>query len=99
MDEAVVRERAQAHGDAVVAGDLRSAGADLDKAAMAKAGEVMPQLPKPLSAAEIVSVSSSDDQMTVEIAYKGDADTVKVASVWAERDGAPKIIDLSVVPG
>lgn len=99
MDESEVRQRAQAHADAVVAGDLRAAGADLDKAAMTAAGEVMPKLPKPLSGADIVAVSSDEDRATVEIAYKGEDRTVKVASVWAERDGTAKIIDLSVVSG
>ncbi|MGI8775494.1 MAG: hypothetical protein ACR2KQ_10910 [Actinomycetota bacterium] len=97
MDESVVKERAQAHGDAVVSGDLRAAGADLDGAVMKKAGEVMSQLPKPLTAAEITSVSAEDDSMTVAIGYRGADSIVTVASVWAERGGQPKIIDLSIL--
>jgi hypothetical protein len=59
----------------------------------------MSELPKPLTAAEIASVSSEGESMTVAIDYKGEDSTVKVASVWAEIDGAPKIVDLIVLEG
>lgn len=97
MDESVVKERAQAHGDAVVAGDLRAAGADLDGEAMRKAGEVMSQLPKPLQAAEITSVADEGDSIIVGIGYRGEDSTVTVASTWSERDGQPRIVDLNVL--
>ena len=113
VDEATVRQHAQAHGDAVVAGDLRldgrpafgsvgalerlaAAGSDLDGEALAQAGEVMKQLPRTLSAAEIESLELEGDTATVRTRYSGDEGSGVVESRWEERDGRPKIVDLRV---
>ena len=96
MDETAVRDKAQAHGDATVAGDLRTAGADLTKEAMAQAGGVMAKMPKPLTAAEIRDVTSDGDAFLARIAYLGEDSEAIVVSRWEERDGRPKIVDLAV---
>lgn len=96
MDDSKVRERAEAHGNAVVAGDLRRAAADLTDDAKAQAPGVMKQIPQPASEAAIEEVRAEGDEYVARIRYsKGDESTT-VASRWGERDGEPKIIDLRV---
>jgi hypothetical protein len=96
MDENAVRERADAHGQAVVAGDLNRAGGDLTKEAMAGAGSVMKSLPRPVTGAEIESVESADDGYVVLIRYSGTDSEVKVRSRWVDEAGTPKIAELSL---
>lgn len=96
MDETTVRARAEAHANATVAGDLRSAGSDLTKEGAANAQAVMARLPKALDAAEVQEVKPEGDEWVARIAYRGEGREVVVASRWAERDGRPKIVDLQV---
>lgn len=97
MDEAMVRARAEAHGRATVAGDLKTAGADLDKSAYAAAGEVMKKMPSGLSGCEIADARSEDDDWIVAIRYLGDGASATVESRWAEGEAGPKIVDLKVL--
>lgn len=97
MEEATVRQQAEAHGRATVAGDLKSAGGDLDKGAYAAAGEVMKKMPAELSRSEVTEVREEGDEWVVSILYSGASDSATVQSRWAERDGTPKIVDLKVV--
>lgn len=96
MDESSVKQHAEAHGNAVVAGDLRTAGSDLTKEAAAQAPAVMGKLPRPATAAEILKVESSGDTTVVHILYKGPDSEATVVSTWADRDGTPKIVNLEL---
>ena len=86
MDETTVRESANAHAQAIVAGDLGRAGSDLSAEAMESAGTVMKQMPRPVTAAEVVSVESDGDAMVCRIRYSGDESEATVASRWQERE-------------
>lgn len=97
MDESEIRKRAEAHGQATVAGDMKAAGADLDKSAYGAAGEVMKQMPEGLSASEVTNVNIEGDQAVVTIRYTGSSGRADVESTWAERDGEPKIVGLRVL--
>lgn len=97
MDEDVIRSRAEAHGRATVAGDLKTAGADLDKSAFGAAGEVMKKMPEGLSSSEVTGVTIERDQAVVTIRYTGSDQSADVESTWSERDGEPKIVDLKVI--
>lgn len=96
MDESMVRERAQAHGDAVVAGDLRRAGGDLTKESAAQAPGVMAKLPRPVRAARVESVTADGGDFVARIAYEGDDSTTIVDSRWSEREGKVSIVELSL---
>ncbi len=96
MDETTVRESANAHAQAIVAGDLGRAGSDLSPEAMESAGTVMKQMPRPVTAAEVVSVESDGDAMVCRILYSGDESEATVASRWQERNGEPKIVLLTL---
>lgn len=97
MDADLIRTRAEAHGKATVAGDLKAAGSDLDPAAYGAAGEVMKKMPEDLSGSEVADVRSEGGQTMVTIRYAGASGSVDVESVWAEREGEPKIVDLKVL--
>lgn len=97
MDETAVRSSAQQHADATVAGDLKVAGATLDKSAYGAAGEVMKKMPGTLTGCEIVSAVAEGDDYVVTIRYDGDGSSTTVESRWAEREGEPKIVDLKVL--
>lgn len=97
MDEGVVREHAQAHGQAMVDGDTNRAGSDLTKAALAGVGPVMKALPSPIASADIETVQPEGDGYKVTIRYRGpqDEETV-VHSTWVDEGGRPKISELSL---
>jgi hypothetical protein len=98
MEEEKVREHAEAHGSAVVAGDLAAAGSDLTKEGQAAAGTVMRQLPRPVTGSEVLSVDLTGEQGIARIRYLGDEGAeATVESVWEERNGRPKIIDMKVI--
>lgn len=97
MDEAVVREHAQAHGQAMVDGDVNRAGGDLTPAAMGSAGPVMKAMPRPITAADVQSIESKGDSFEVVIRYTGTGDEATVVrSVWVDEGGRPKISELSL---
>ena len=98
MDEGSVREHAQQHANAVMAGDMNTAGRDLTQEGMAAAPQVMKGMPRPITSVEIVKVEDSGGQFVAHIAYRGDGSEHVVASHWEDRDGRPKIVDLRVVP-
>ena len=97
MDENLIRTRAEAHGKATVAGDLKAAGSDQDRGAYGAAGEDMKKMPEGLSASEVTEVRSEGEGAIVTIRYTGTSGSVDVDSVWAEREGEPKIVDLKVL--
>ena len=97
MEQKDVREAAQTHGDAVVQGDLRTAGSYLAKEAMGAAQEVMGQLPQPVQHAECFEVTQEGEAFVAQIRYRGETDEKVVTSRWEDREGSPKIVDLQVV--
>jgi hypothetical protein len=97
MDQDTVKLHAQAHGDAVVANDLRKAGSDLTPEAQQQAPGVMGKLPQPVQTAEVISVEDQGDENVAKIRYTGEGSTVIVESRWSEREGRPMIVSLEVV--
>jgi hypothetical protein len=96
MDEATIREHAERHGNAVVAGDMRTAGADLTPEAQAQAPGVMKNFPADTNRASILRIKQEDDAFDVYISYEGSETDLIVVSRWEERDGRPMITDLSL---
>ena len=97
MDESTVREQAEIHAKATVSGDLRTAGSALTKEAMAQAPAVMKAMPATLDSCEVTSVHSDGAEVVAQIRYSGGNEEATVESRWADRDGAPKIVDLKVL--
>lgn len=96
MDEQAIKAEAEAHANATVAGDLRTAGSSLTKEGAANAGAVMEALPKSLESAEVIDVAPEADGWLARIAYRGEGREVVVLSRWADREGRPKIVDLQI---
>lgn len=96
MDEQTVRRYVEAHGQATVAGDLRTAGSDLTKEGAATAGEVMGRLPRNLDSSEVLEVRAEGEAWFARVAYRGEGKEVVVASRWEDRDGRPKIVELYI---
>lgn len=97
MDEQSVREAAETHARATVERDYETAGSYLGKEMMARAGEVMKEMPRPLTASEVTSVSASNGGYTCRIRYSGDEGATVVDSMWEDVDGQPTIVGLEVV--
>lgn len=97
MEENQVRASADAHAQAIVAGDIGSAVRDLTDRARAQGSDVMKAMPSPLTGAEITGVDSSDEGFLVRIRYAGETDELVVQSRWIEQDGRPMADDLKVV--
>ena len=97
MDEQAVRTHAEAHGKALVEGDLRRAGSDLTPEAQGQAPDVMSNFPKRVENAEVISLDVQGEEAVVQARYSGDGKDVTVESRWGERDGRPKILDMKLV--
>ena len=97
MDDNLVKQHAEAHAQATVAGDLQRAGGDLTPEAMAQAPAVMRSMPSPLTASEVTELHGAGDECVATIRYVGEGGEGLVESRWAERDGRPKIVNLRVV--
>jgi hypothetical protein len=96
MDDAAVRTAAEEHAHATVQKDFKVAGATLTETARGQAGGVMKAMPGELTGYEITGVNAAGAETTVTIAYRGDKGETTVVSRWAEVDGRPMIVDLSV---
>jgi hypothetical protein len=97
MDEATVREAAETHARATVERDYSTAGSYLSEEMQASAGEVMREMPRPLTASEVLDVEASDGSATARIRYSGESGSTTVASTWRDVDGKPTIVGLEVV--
>jgi len=96
MDEAKVRQHAEGHAAAMADGDLRRAARDLSDTGKADAPSVMENLPKSIDSAEVTGVVLSGDEATATIVYRGEGREVAVESRWAEQEGEPMIVGLSI---
>jgi hypothetical protein len=94
MDQAEIRERAEAHAKAVVEGDLVVASKDLTDEARAQAPDVMKELPRPVTGADVGEVRTEGDDFVVGILYKGQDSEKQVESRWVEAGGRPMISEL-----
>lgn len=97
MDESAVRRHAEAHGRAMVEGDVMRAGGDLTPEAQARARDVMRELPREISDVEILTIESAGGgEYVSRVRYSGEGREVTVESRWAEREGRPMIVDLGL---
>jgi hypothetical protein len=95
MDETAVREHAQRMCDALVAGDVDSAIADVSDELRRNLGEVVSLFPLPLTEASVESVDRGGSAVIVVMRLVGETDEVEVQTRWKERDGQPRIVEAS----
>jgi hypothetical protein len=97
MDEATVREAAETHARATVERDYATAGSYLSPEMQAEAGAVMKEMPRPLTACEVLEVEETESGATARIRYSGEVASTTVLSTWADVGGKPTIVGLDVV--
>ena len=97
MDENAVREHAEAHANAVQAGDLDRAASDLTDEAKQNAPTVMKALPRPITSTSVESVTAEGDAFVARILYSGEDSKATVASRWVDQAGRPMIASLEIV--
>jgi hypothetical protein len=97
MDEQAVRDHAQGHLDALLAGDVDRAIQDLSQELQRNLGEIMAMLPLPLTAADIESIDMGGSSYTAILHLVGETTESRLETRWKDRDGRPTIIEASLV--
>lgn len=95
MDEPRVRERAQALCDALVAGDVDQAIGELSEELRRNLGEVLALLPLPATQASVESIERGPSAFVVVIRLVGETAEDHLQTRWKDRDGEPKIVEVS----
>jgi hypothetical protein len=95
MDEQAVRQRAQALCDAVVAGNIELATADVSNELRRNLGEVIALLPLPSHEATVDSIEHGGSGYNVVTRFVGESEEVLVQTRWKDRDGRPTIVEAS----
>jgi hypothetical protein len=95
MDEQAVREHAQGHIDALVAGDVDRALQDLSTELRSHPGELMAMLPLPLTTAEVEAVDKAGSGYTAVLHLVGETDETRLETRWKDREGRPTIVEAS----
>ena len=95
MDDAEVREQAQAFCDALLAGDVDKAIEFMSAELHRNLGEVIALLPLPATEASIDSLAAGGSGYNVVLRLVGETETVLIQTRWKDRDGTPTIIEAS----
>jgi len=98
MDEQIVRERAQALCEALLAGDIGKASTDMSPELQRNLGPVVALLPLPLTGASIEAVEMTGTGYRAVLALAGDSGSTRLETRWKERDGTPTMVEASHVP-
>jgi hypothetical protein len=93
MDEAAVREHAQALCEKLVAGNIDQAIEQFSKELRQNLGEVVALLPLPASEATVESVEHGGSGYNVVIRLVGETEEVLIQTRWKDRDGTPTVVE------
>jgi hypothetical protein len=96
MDAEDVRQHAQAYCDAPLAGDVDRAIGEFSNELRQHVGELISQIPLPLTSAEVESVEAGAHAVVARLLLVGEFE-VKVETRWKERDGKPTMVEASHV--
>ena len=97
MDQQMVRDAAQAHCDALLAGNIDRALDDFSRELHANIGALIGLMPLPLTEATIESVEPGGKGYVVAMQLVGEGSTVRLETRWKDRDGKPTIVEASHV--
>jgi hypothetical protein len=95
MDETAVRASVEAVGDALVAGDVDTAIGYLSDELQRNPGEVIAMLPLPATEASIVTLERTNSAVVVVMRLVGETSEVELQTRWKDRDGEPRIVEVS----
>lgn len=94
MDEQAVREHAQAHVDALLAGDIERATEHFSNELRHNLGQIMAQLPLPLAEGTVESVEMAGAGYVATLRLVGEEDA-RFQTRWKDRDGTPTMVEMS----
>jgi hypothetical protein len=97
MDEQAVREHAQAHADALLAGDIGKAAEEMSRELQHNLGPIVAMLPMPMTEASIESIESTPTGYKVVLHLVGEGGDLRLETRWKDRDGRPTIVEASRV--
>jgi hypothetical protein len=98
MDEQAVREHAEAHAKALLAGDIGQAAQEMSKELRSNLGPVVAMLPMPLTEASVESVTMTKTGYLAVLRLVGETQTIRLETRWKDRDGRPTMVEASHVP-
>jgi len=97
MDEQAVRQHAQAHLDALLAGDIGKAAEEMSNELRSNLGPIVAMLPMPLTEATIESVEMTKTGYLTVLRLVGEGGAIRLETRWKDRDGRPTIVEASRV--
>ena len=95
MDEDRVRASAEAVGASLVAGNIDGAIAHLSEELRRNLGEVVALLPLPALETAVETVERGGSSVVVVMRIVGETDEVQLQTRWKDRDGEPRIVEVS----
>jgi hypothetical protein len=95
MNEDDVRASARAVADSLVAGDVDRVIATFSDELKRNLGEVLALLPLPATEATVEAVERGGSGFAVVMRIVGESDDVEIQLRWKERDGQPRIVEVS----
>jgi hypothetical protein len=98
MDEAAVREHAEAYCNALLASDIGRSSEEMSKELRANLGSIVGMLPFPMTEASIESIDSTPTGYKAVLRLVGEHDTVRLETRWKDRDGRPTMVEASHIP-
>jgi hypothetical protein len=98
MDEQVVRERALAFRDALLAGDIGQASQEMSPELQRNLGPLVALLPLPLTEGSIEALEMTGTGYRAVLALAGDEGAIRLETRWKERDGRAMMVEASHVP-
>jgi hypothetical protein len=97
MTEEEVRERARAVADALVAGDIGQVVSTLSDELQRNPGEVVAILPLPAIAAEVARIEGAGGgaAYVVVLDVTSETEHLELQTRWKDRNGEPRIVEVS----
>ncbi|MES1239853.1 MAG: hypothetical protein ABUL57_03225 [Chloroflexota bacterium] len=95
MDEAAVRRSAEQFGDALVAGNVDAAIEHLSDELQRNLGEVVAMLPLPATEVAIASIERGSSALVLQLHVVGESAEDELQTRWKDRDGTPRIVEIS----
>lgn len=95
MDEQAVREHAEAHCEALVAGDVERAAQQMSNELRSNLGQLVAMLPMPLTQATVESIDRTGSGFRAVLHLVGENAETRLETRWKERDGRPAIVEVS----
>jgi len=97
MTEEEVREHARAVADALVAGDIGQVVSTLSDELQRNPGEVVAMLPLPAIAAEVARIEGAGGgaAYVVVLDVTSETEHLELQTRWKDRNGEPRIVEVS----